>query len=164
MKFEDAFDRLLGSEGGYSFNSMDPGGETMWGVTARVARANGYLGEMRSMPVPTAQAIYRKLYWAPIQGDQLPDPIAFLVFDAAVNSGVAQSVKWVQRAVGVKEDGVLGPHTLSEVIKADPKTLAVRLCALRLDLMTSLPTWGAFGKGWTRRIVANMEYAASVLV
>ena len=37
--FDDAFDLLIGNEGGYVNNPADPGGETMFGITARVARA-----------------------------------------------------------------------------------------------------------------------------
>ena len=51
--FDDAFKALIGSEGGYSFNPADPGGETMWGVTARVARASGYAGPMKDLPLET---------------------------------------------------------------------------------------------------------------
>jgi lysozyme family protein len=30
----------------------------------------------------------------------------------------------------------------------------------RLDLMTSLPQFGSFGKGWVRRIAANLKEMA----
>ncbi|HIA2409759.1 TPA: glycosyl hydrolase 108 family protein, partial [Burkholderia contaminans] len=33
--FDDAFEALMGNEGGYSNSPADPGGETMWGITAR---------------------------------------------------------------------------------------------------------------------------------
>lgn len=161
MDFDLAFEKLLGNEGGYSFNSMDPGGETMWGVTARVARANGYAGEMKAMTKDIAKGVYRKLYWDAVRAEELDDPVAFLMFDASVNSGVTQAVKWLQRAVGTSEDGVLGPVTLKAARQMDSKTLGMKLIQLRLDFMTSLPTWGAFGKGWTRRMVGNLEYTAS---
>ena len=37
--FDQCFDKLISHEGGYVNDPRDPGGETMWGVTARVARA-----------------------------------------------------------------------------------------------------------------------------
>ena len=58
--FDDAFDALIGNEGGYSNNPKDPGGETMWGITARVARAAGYTGPMRDLPRDTAKAPFRR--------------------------------------------------------------------------------------------------------
>jgi lysozyme family protein len=156
VNFDQAFDALIGHEGGYSNNAVDPGGETMWGVTARVARANGYTGEMRYLARETAKDIYRKLYWDSVHADELPAPVRYPVFDASVNSGVVQAIKWLQRAVDVADDGVIGPITISAANRAG-KEAAVRLTADRLDFMTSLPTWGAFGKGWARRVAAILK-------
>ena len=158
MTFDEAFDRLLGHEGGYSYSPSDPGGETMYGVTARVAAANGYTGSMRALPLETAKAIYRKSYWAPIRADELPDALRFHVFDAAVNSGVSQAVKWLQSVAGVGEDGVIGPLTMAAVAKLDGSAAAA-YSGIRLDFMTNLPTWGAFGRGWARRIASNLKGA-----
>ena len=58
MNFDEAFDRLLGHEGGYVNDPRDPGGETMWGITKRVALVNGYTGPMREMTQAQAKAIY----------------------------------------------------------------------------------------------------------
>lgn len=155
MNFDEAFDRLIGHEGGYSFHPSDPGGETMWGVTARVARADGYTGDMRSLPRDRAKAIYRKSYWAAVQADQLPEAVRFEVFDAAVNSGPVQAVKWLQRALGVRDDGALGPVTLAAARSADAM-LPARFNGHRLQFMTDLAAWSSFGKGWARRIASNL--------
>ena len=45
MNFERAFEKLLGHEGGFVDHPKDPGGSTRYGITQRVARANGYEGE-----------------------------------------------------------------------------------------------------------------------
>lgn len=164
MNFDQAFDRLLGHEGGYSNNPADPGGETMWGVTARVARSNGYTGPMRSLPRDTAKAIYRKLYWDAVKADQLPAAVRFDVFDGAVNSGVGQSGKWLQRAAGMQErdvDGAIGPRTVAAVQSAGPVAVAARYNGIRLEFMSGLGTWPTFGKGWARRIAANLQGAGA---
>lgn len=155
MNFDDAFTRLLGHEGSYANHPDDPGGETMWGVTKRVAVAFGYTAPMRDMPRDTAKAIYRKQYWDAIQADQLPDSARFEVFDAAVNSGVSQAVKWLQRAVGTNADGVIGAVTIAAARSAGPQ-LGAHYNGQRLQFMTDLPTWPTFGKGWARRIAANL--------
>lgn len=156
MTFDEAFDRLIGHEGGYANHPSDPGGETMWGVTARVARANGFRGDMRDLPRDKAKQIYCDLYWSPVHANELPESLRFDVFDAAVNSGVQQAVKWLQRVVGAKPDGVIGPLTLRAVATADALTPA-RFLGVRLQFMTDLPTWGAFGRGWARRVAANLQ-------
>ena len=153
MDFDAAFDKLIGHEGGYSNNPADPGAETMYGVTAKVARANGYTGEMRYLSRDTAKAIYKRLFWDAVKADQLPDEVRYPLFDAAVNSGVGQAIKWLQRAVDTVDDGILGPVTIAAAAK-DAKGAAVKMLAYRLDFMTSLPTFGAFGKGWSRRVAS----------
>jgi lysozyme family protein len=157
MNFDDAFDALLGVEGGYSNSPSDPGGETMWGITRRVALREGYSGDMHLLPRETAKAIYRRRYWDAVMADRLPEAVRYTVFDAAVNSGPPQAITWLQRALDVGEDGVIGPLTLDAVNKASGLRLGVLFNAERLDFMTSLPTWGAFGRGWARRIVTNLK-------
>lgn len=157
MDFDTAFHELLGHEGGYVDHPKDPGGATRWGVTERVARATGYAGHMRDLPVELAKAIYRRDYWDAVRADDLPEGVRYAVFDAAVNSGVKQAAKWLQRAVGAADDGVIGPQTLRLAASVDAERAARQMLGRRLRFMTDLPTWPAFGKGWARRIAALLE-------
>lgn len=154
--FDRAFIELLGHEGGYSNNPNDPGGETNWGITIAVARENGYVSSMKDMDQSVAKTIYVKKYWLPVF-DDLPYEVAFQVFDAAVNSGVGQAVRWLQRAVGVADDGKIGPVTMKAALASDPVKLVVLFNAERLLFMTNLSTWSSFGKGWARRIASNLK-------
>lgn len=151
MNFDAAFQHVLKVEGGYVHHPSDPGGATNMGITEAVARRVGYRGPMQDLPVELAKRIYREDYWNAVRADQLPPAIRYAVFDAAVNSGVAQSVRWLQRALGVQDDGVLGPITLSTANQANPDALRARLVAQRLTFLTNLNTFGTFGRGWTRR-------------
>lgn len=160
MTFDKAFTKLLGHEGGYVDHPSDPGGATRWGVTERVARANGYTGHMRDFPELAARHIYRREYWQAVRADELPPVVRYAVFDAAVNSGVKQSIRWLQRALGVTDDGAIGPVTLRAAREADQHALLGRLLAQRLEFMASLSTWPAFGRGWARRIASLMGDAA----
>lgn len=157
VTFDQAFEQLLGHEGGYVNHPNDPGGETNWGITIRVARENGYTGAMRDMPQSVAKDIYRKRYWAPIYADLLPPVVRYAMFDAAVNSGVGQAARWLQRAAGVADDGRIGPVTLRAVSQAEPERLLRSLLAQRLAFMTQLSGWSSFGRGWARRIADLME-------
>jgi lysozyme family protein len=156
--FDDAFDALIGNEGGYSNNAKDPGGETMWGVTARVARAYGYAGAMKDLPRDTAKAIAKKLYWDPLSLDSFDPRVAFQIFDANYNGG--HPVIWMQGAAGVTVDGLIGPQTVDAVRNIDPLRFILRWNALRLRYFTSLKTWPAFGKGWSNRIATNLMKGA----
>lgn len=153
MNFEQAFAKLLGYEGDYSNDPADPGGETRFGVTLKVARARGYMGPMKDLPLAFAQQVYRDQYWTPIRADELPDAVRYPVFDAAVNSGVAQAVKWLQRSVGADPDGVIGPKTIMAVGAKEPSSIAARVLGQRLDFMAGLKQqWPVYGRGWSLRI------------
>lgn len=157
MNFDEAFHHLLGHEGGYVNHPDDPGGETNWGVTKVVARQHGYEGLMKDMPVEVAKAVYRKSYWDAVQADNLPPAIRYAVFDAAVNSGVGTSVRWLQQSVGATPDGVLGPKTLAALQEVNPDGLLRRMLARRLRAMTDMKGWPSFSAGWTRRVATLLE-------
>jgi len=157
MNFDQAFDILLKHEGGFSDHAADPGGKTRFGITEAVAREVGYRGDMRELPVDLAKRIYKDRYWDAVRADELPAAVRYAVFDAAVNSGPRQAILWLQRAVGTRGDGIIGPQTLAAVRAADPERLLRQLLAQRLRFMTGLPTWAAFGRGWARRIADLME-------
>lgn len=160
MNFDIAFERLIGHEGGYVNHPEDPGGETNWGVTLRTAREAGYTGSMRDLTRDQAKEIYRTAYWGRAQAEQYDGAIAFQVFDAAVNHGIGQAIRFLQRAVGVADDGAVGPVTLAAVRAMSVTDVLARFNAERLDFYTKLSTWPTFGKGWARRVVGNLKYAA----
>lgn len=158
MKFDEAFAQLIQFEGDYSNNPADPGGETRWGITRTIAEADGYSGDMRDFPLNAAKLLYKEHYWTPIRADELPEAVRYAMFDAAVNSGDYQAVLWLQRACGVKDDGAIGPVTLAAANAAQPDALKAKLIGLRLQLMTTLPSWPVFGKGWARRLATILTF------
>jgi lysozyme family protein len=159
MNFNTAFDKLMVHEGGYSDNSSDPGGKTRYGITEDVARASGYLGEMSELPLTLAKVIYLRSYWSPCRCEDLPDAVKFDVFDGAVNSGNGQSIKWLQRAIGVADDGVIGKLTIDAAQNIPGGIVAARYNGQRLMFMTRLKVWNAFSQGWAARIAKNLMEA-----
>ena len=157
MDFQTAFDLLITHEGGFSNHPDDPGGATMYGVTEAVARAEGYTGAMRDLTLDFAKQVYRKRYWDACRCDQMPDQLRYPLFDAAVNSGPGQAIKWLQSAVGVKVDGAIGPVTQQAVNMAAPQPTRQKMIGNRLRFMTQLSNWPSFSKGWARRIAAILE-------
>lgn len=157
--FDDAFVALIGNEGKYSNNPDDPGGATMWGVTARVARAWGYAGAMQDLPLDTAKQIAKKNYWDPFQCDEFDSRIGFQVFDAAYNGG--HPAQWLQQAAEVSADGVIGAITIAAVRDADPLKIIMRFDAYRLQYLGNLSTWPSFGHGWANRIANNLLRGAA---
>jgi len=154
--FEEALKHILKYEGGYVNHPDDPGGMTNLGVTKRVWEqwtgkpANE--SEMRSLTPDLVAPLYKKRYWDAVRGDDLPSGVDLCVFDCAVNSGVGQSSKFLQRVVGVAQDGAIGPATLAAVAKKEPGTIVAEFCHHREAFYKSLSTFATFGKGWMRRL------------
>ena len=156
--FTPSLAAVLVHEGGYSNHPSDPGGPTMKGIIKRVyddyRRSKDLpVRDVRQITEAEIQEIYRRRYWDLIQGDKLPAGIDYAVFDGAVNSGPAQATKWLQRALGIPADGVLGPSTLAAVARAqDHDAVVAGIQARRLAMLKALRTWPVFGKGWGRRV------------
>ena len=70
-----------------------------------------------------------------------------------------RGAEWLQRALGVKADGVIGPKTIAAAQRARAMVVIRDACANRMGFLRGLKTWGSFGKGRSRR-VASVEAAA----
>jgi lysozyme family protein len=154
MNFDEAFALLIPREGSYVNNTNDPGGETKFGISKR---AYPHL-DIKSITLEQAKEIYRTDFWEQSLASTTSGPLAFQLFDCAVNSGTRQSIVLLQRALGVSDDGVAGPKTREALASINGSTaLSIRFLAARLRFMTGLSGWEYFGKGWARRIADNME-------
>lgn len=128
-RIDSIIDATIGKEGRYSNNPKDSGGETMWGITAAVARANGYLGPMKNMPRATAVEIYTREYFVNPGFDKvlLRSPsLAEELFDTGVNMHPVTAGRFLQRALNALNrgqvdypdlvvDGKLGPASLKSL-------------------------------------------------
>lgn len=162
--YSPALARILVHEGGYANHPKDPGGATMKGVTQRVydafrERSGLPKVSVRLISAAELEAIYADQYGRAVCFDQLPIGLDYVVFDGAVHSGPAQSVKWLQRALQAlglyagKIDGIPGNGTLAAVEKvSDVDALIARICDLRLAFLKALKTYATFGKGWRARV------------
>lgn len=162
--FARAMPRVLAHEGGWVNHPADPGGVTLEGVIQRTydayRRRKGLslrplTREMRRTPewIRERDEIYRLQYWDKVEADQLPAGVDYVLFDGAVNSGPVQSIKWAQRAVGLRADGVMGQQTI-DALNEHPNKAALIDAILdrRLTFLKALRTWGTFGRGWSSRI------------
>ena len=156
VKFLTAINRVLGHEGGYVHDVNDPGGETKWGISKRSYPSVSIKELTRNQAV----AIYYRDFWLKAHCEELSDGAGYQLMDSAVNSGISQSIRFMQRAVGVAEDGVYGPVTLAAIRKVIETDFIMLFLAERLEFMTKLKNWPNHGKGWARRIAQNLRYGA----
>lgn len=152
----EAHEGKLGGSG-YVNDPRDPGGETNCGVTHATydayRKARGLPKQsVKYMSRAEWQDIIHDQFWRPMGCDDLPPGVDYSVFDSGWGSGPSRGVKWLQAAVGVPQDGKVGPQTLAAVQKvADKAALAGKVQDIRLGFMRSLKIWPIYGKGWARR-------------
>lgn len=140
----------------------------MMGVTLpvyRVAKGDPTLtcGDLRNITSQDVETIYQAYYWNPVSAGQLPSGVDLSVCDQAFNSGVHSSVVLLQRAVGVAEDGVIGPATMAAIQAIDPSNLIDSLYSVQLAFYESLSGWQTFGRGWTNRVTARQQAAHNLI-
>lgn len=154
MNITDTITALIKREGRHSNNPVDAGGETMWGITAVVARAFGYMGPMKDMPQQTARDIYVSRYWHQPRLDDvsiLSDPVAEEMLDTGVNMGPSVAGKFLQRALNVlNQDDKLYPN-----ITADGAVGNMTIAALKTFL-------GARGKAGETVLLRMLNAQQSV--
>jgi lysozyme family protein len=154
MDFDTAFAKLIGNEGGYTWNAKDPGGETKFGISKR-----SYPNvDIKALTLDGAKAIYRRDFWD-VLGD-IDDNLKFQVFDFAVNSGVQTAIRKLQKAIGVADDGHWGPVSAAKLAALPARPVILMFLAERLDFMRKLTTWSTFGSGWAGRIANDLRIAA----
>lgn len=99
-KIDQIIEGVIQSEGGYVNDPDDAGGETMYGITEAVARANGWPGPMRDMPIGIARRIYRQRYVTIPWFDAVAGVDAAIgqeLIDTGVNMGPAKAAEFLQR-------------------------------------------------------------------
>lgn len=168
MNFDKAITRLLAHEGGFTKNPADRGNWTSGRIG--VGKLNGTKYGISAMAYPhvdiknltweQAKAIYLDDFWNSLKANQLADGVAFQLLDFAINSGISNAIRALQRAIGVKDDGVFGPASLAAVNTLSESDLIMLILAERLDFMASISSWVEFGRGWARRIAANLRFGA----
>ncbi len=146
---------VLKSEGGNDDDPADHGGRTSRGITQREYDAWRAEQKLPHRDVWLASdievaTIYHDEYWWPYC-DILPIGTDYEVFQTNVLAGPHRSAILLQRALGVKDDGRIGPVTRQAIAKADPVTLVNNFAARSREFYISL-NQPKFTKGWLNRV------------
>lgn len=173
-KFRAAMAFVRFWEGGWSNDRLDPGGLTKWGVTIRtvIAKALDFNGDgkvnekdLAAMTEAQAEALYRSDYFDALRCEDLPAPLAMLVFDCAVNQGPGRAARFLQETVGAVADGVIGDKTVAAAARAfaaNERDVLREFQVRRALHYSSLSTFVRFGRGWFRRLIDGTIEAARI--
>lgn len=127
MKFDRAFEVVVGLEGGYVRDPRDPGGATKYGISKRAYPQI----DIASLTLEDAREIYRRDYWDALNLSAQPWPKALCLFDCAVNMGRGVALELYQQ----------------------PEPWVVNFQAARILRYSHMRHWHVYGRGWVRRAV-----------
>lgn len=177
----DLFDRsiepVLAMEGDLFDHPQDPGGITFRGVSIRAVVGlkdkNGHLefdidgdGDVdkndfyeleklwKKGNTTKVTEFYRKHYWLAAKCDAIRWPFCYLLLDASVHHGVKAGVVLMQKALGVHDDGVMGPQTIKAANNKPQMETLKRYLVKRSRLMHDICVrrGPVFYEGWMRRL------------
>lgn len=147
--FDAAFLFVMKWEGGAKLHHHpdDPGGLTKYGISQRAFPDV----DIAALTETDARGLYITNYWLPVGGDELPGWLSLPVFDGAVNQGARRSARWMQQALDVGVDGIVGPITRRAAWNADARTTIVDYMARRA--LAYARGQEVFRRGWFRRLL-----------
>lgn len=162
--YQSAFTEVIGNEGGFKKEAIDRMDWTSGICDVGILRGTKYgisagtypFLDIENLTLDEARDIYKKDWWDKFQGDFLPYELAYQVFDSEINHGHKVGVRFLQEAMDVHNDGVLGPVTLRAIGTWDEDKLIMRFLAIRMKYFTGCATWPTHGKGWARRVADNL--------
>ena len=155
-------DGIIRREGGFVNHKSDRGGPTNMGITQGTLAA--YRGtaitidDVKNLTREEAFKIYWRDYVREPGFDLIhSDSLAEHLVDIGVLHGPARAAKWLQQAIGVNADGVIGPVTLKAVNEGTllaeeiSKSLAVFRIRFMGRLISNDHSQAPFAAGWLNR-------------
>lgn len=172
MNFAEMIAVVISIEGGLSMDPDDPGNWTggakgsgqLKGTKFGISAARFPDLDICSLTRSQAIEIYRVEYFEEPKVSKLPEALQLLVLDAIIHHGPGSkmladdgAIRFLQRALGVNDDGVIGPETLRAAESADPLLTQARMLGERLHFMTYCKTWSLNSRGFARRVARHLK-------
>jgi len=134
----------------------DPGGLTKYGIDQR---SHPYIN-IEKITLEQAKDIYYSDYYVKNKIPSMPREIQLVCLDASVNTGGRQMALWLQRALNVVDDGLIGNITLGKLHTANIQTIGTFMLDERVDFYAELANKRnnkKFLKGWLQRVADLRE-------
>ena len=101
-------------EGGGKLHNIkgDSGGQTIWGIAYNKNKEHfDSLADHANTTNEEAAAFAFVEYYLPLHPAFLPCNTKLYAFDISYNMGVGMAKTFIQKAIGVTADGIIGPNT-----------------------------------------------------
>lgn len=162
VDYQPFIDRVIQKyEGGYGWNTKDPGGPTKYGITCYdyaeyrhrpMNSMSEWAPLVKAMTLSEAESIYRTKYAAGCAFDTLAAGLDCCALDYGINSGVSRA-NLVRNRIAVTYPGISTADFVN------------RMCDERLRFMQSIrggSAWAEFGHGWGARVDDLRSYCVAL--
>ena len=160
ISFDDALKFVLKQEGGYSNHPADKGGATNKGIIQseynRYRRdKNLSVRSVKDIEDKEVNEIYETQYWDKIRAQYIKAPLGLVLFDTAVNFGVAGCIRRLQKALNVPVTGAWTQNISDVIHTCDAGKAALDICKMRMEWRNYVsqhdPSQKVFLNGWLNR-------------
>ena len=174
--WQTALDWIFLAEGGDSDDVDDPGGTTRYGISLRYLKSKGSVGDIdgdgdvdahdiRALTREKVAEFYKQDFWQKCYCHKLPAPLAVIIFDQAVNTGVRTTARMLQSQLNVKVDGIIGPITAkaaSDAFQRHSQWFITSYLGKRAQYYTDITransSLSKFLHGWFNRLFHLQQY------
>ena len=177
MQFAEAYQKVGLAEGKWSNHKNDKGGLTccgiariknpdcaIWPYVDKLLERGNTLEEAEKIArsdthfMSLVEAFYRGKYWNRCKCEMMPSLWRYPVFSCAVNCGEGKAIKLLQKALGVKDDGIIGVKTQDGFFTADKQETLAKFYkywdAWYKKIVATDSSQAVFLNGWQNRIKA----------
>ena len=164
LKIEGEFQNDTDDKGNWTGGAVGKGElkGTKYGISA-AAFPNE---DIKNLTKERAEYLFKKMYWDKSKCDFLPDALSVAVFDYAINSGVPQAIKDLQRSLKVKVDGIIGNQTIGAANRIPLRGVLEEYMDRRLEFAMKLaekPKYKKYKDGWRKRINNVRQFCISLI-
>lgn len=153
-RFKEIFKHTLKWEGGDKLHNVagDRGAATKYGISYNFNKHKfKTYNDFVNMTFETAAKIAYDDYYMPVRAYLANPEAEAMLFDIAFNMGVKTAVKLAQRALKIKDDGIIGDVTKEALKRLNKLKLYDERAKYYSRIILNDPTQNKFFKGWNNR-------------
>jgi lysozyme family protein len=175
LDYQPFIDRVIDRyEGGYGWDTKDPGGPTKYGITCydlaehrgqTMTSMSTWAPFVKAMSRQEAEDIYHTKYATGVQFDYLNPGCDTVLLDYGINSGDSRPIRVARALLKLPAGATMTPDLVAAINKADANWFINAVCNERLHFMHQIrggSAWAEFGHGWGARVADLQTYSVAL--
>ena len=159
--FEEAFKKVIDLEGGFTLHKNQTESEVTYAGIYKKAHPNWrgweYIDKKETPPTSLVRTFYYENYYK--QFEDLPNAIAYVLFESSVNMG-STAIRLAQSVANVVSDGVFGPKTKEALQNVDEELFIAKFTLAKIAYYNTLAKrdrYRPYLRGWINRALSSVK-------